>query len=558
MAVLTAEYVELVEYSGYSGLFANQETIVQPSGSVRAVEESDSALIGGIYTYVPDVSVPALRVLDGVFMDGYFADYYNRIHINPGNIVLGTLVDTVTESFYIWNAYLDSSKTLTSVNTSGVGGLSLIGLSPPIEFSPNQELEYDLQITLLGSVIIAATYGFVFSGEEPELIITGQRLLVWENRPLIKGTSESLEWKTDVLKAWDAEQRIALRTSPRTILKYSYLLNEDEYSLVKNAALKWSANTFGIPIWFEFFQYGAIASGTYTLTFNNTPYEYYVGGMVYIYDSNSNNQTIEILSMNDASITFEYPINEFVNAMVMPLKSGISTQGTKIKRLDGRNIEVVSQFLIVNDNFIETFVGDGLDYPQYLSVDVITSKQVLVSGFTELIKYGLDFFDNGSGAVLIEKQFANPISTKQISFTARTDAERWNNKVFFYSLYGKQKSFWTLSWSKDINTTVDIVASAKTIICKNIGYVLYRTTSYIAIILNDGTILFNTVTSASTYSATEEALALENILPYDIDIVDIERICFMQKMRLDSDTVTIDHTNYPYAFTKIPVAEVPE
>ena len=560
MAVLTAQYVEPGYYNGYSGLFANEYTIIQPSGSVRTIEESSTwEGDGASIVYISDVDVPAKRVLTGAFLDGYFEDYYNRIVVTPASIILGTLIDRVTETFYIWNAYLASSKTLTSVNIDGVGGLTLVGLTPPVSFAILQEREYDLQIDLNGPVVIDATYGFVFSGEEPELTITGQRILVWSSRPIIKSTTEKLEWKTDILKTWDAEQRVAIRTIPRSIVKYTYLLNENEYSAAKNAAIEWNANTFGVPIWSEFYLYGAITGGvSYTLTFNTIPYEYFVGGMVHIYDSNSSNQTLEIISMDDASITFEYLINEFTNAFVMPLKNGIATHGTKIRRLDARNIEVTSQFLIVNDNFIDTPVGAGVDYPQYLSVDVATSGQVIAAGFTEQIKYGMDFFDNGSGAVEVEKQFANPISTKQISFTAKTATERWNNKVFFYGLYGKQKSFWVLSWSKDISATTQIIASAKLIICHNIDYNLYRTISYIAIILVNGTILYNTVTAGTAVSSTVESLSLENILPYDIDIVDIERICFMQKMRFDSDSITTNYTNFPYTLTKIPVVEVPE
>jgi len=556
MAVLTAKYVEVAYYEGYSGLFNNELTIEQPPGDVRAVEESDFKLIGGEYTYVGNVVVPAKRVLDVHFLEGWFEQYYNRIVITPNAIDVGTLVDSVTETFYIWNAYLTTIKTLSAITSSGVGGITS-GVTPPVTFNPHQEREYDLEINLSGPVIIDAKYGFVFSTEIPVLAITGQRLLVWMNRPKVKQISETMEWSTDVIRAWDAEQRIAIRTRPRTILKYTYILNAQEYSKMKNAAIKWNANTFGVPIWPEFYLYGAISSNLYSLTFDTTPYEYYVGGMVHIWESDTNNQTLEITAVDSASISFGYPTNAFVNARVMPLKKGIATQGTKFKRLDHINIEAISQFLIVNDNLIDTPVGDGLDYPQYLSADVITSKQVIVNEFTEQIKYGLDFFDNGAGIVQIEKQYDSPDYTQQISFTGRTAIERWNNKVWFYGRYGKQKSFWVLSWSKDIEATEQIVTSAQTIKCQNINYNLYRETSYIAIILTNGVILFNTVTSGTFVDENNEVLSLENILPYDIDLNEIERICFMKKMRFDSDTIVLNYENFPYCTTKIPVMGVP-
>jgi hypothetical protein len=553
MTAITAELHENLEYNGYTGLYHNQETIVQPPGNIRAVEESDTPLMGGAYTYAPDVSVPALREIDGVFLEGWFADYYNRIVVTPSHIDLKTLTSEITEGFYIWNAYLNSSNTLSSVTTENTSGISLSGLTPPVSFNPLQELLYQVKVSLNGPSLIDAVYGFVFTVMTPELSITGQRLVTWHFAPSDK-ISETLEWKTDVQPAYDAEQRIALREVPRQSFKYDFLMDEFDFSLAKAIAHKWGANLYGVPVWSELTRYGSIAEGDLVLNMDTTMAEYYVDGFVFIKDAN-NNQTLQIIGLTAGQIQFEYPLMAFENALVMPLKKGNVKQGVTFKRSETRYTPVSCEFLIVNVNMIVPVAG-GLNYPLYLGDDVATDKQFTVGDIGEHIIQSVDVFDNGSGQIVLEKQFEHIRNKKTITFLSQTMQDKWNIKAWLYTKKGKQKRFWVISWNRDIIPIADLIASEQAIRCQYMHYSRYRGVTHIAIVKTDGTILFNKILNGSELDSNE-VLALDTALTADILLSDIDRICFMTKVRFDSDKIKIDHDPAPMiAKSIIPVVEV--
>ena len=553
MAVISAQYTEAVEYNGYTGLFNNEYTIVKPAGDVRAVEEGVS-IIGDVYLYAGNVSVPAKRVLSGVFLPAWYEDYYNKIIVSPSLFSLKTLASEVTEEFWVWNAYLSDSKTMTSVTENGAGGIELTGLTPPVVFMPGEEKVYNISVGLAGPAVIDATYGFVFTGEAPELKITGQRLTIWTFIPQME-IKEKLEWKTNILQTYDGEQRIALREAPRQELKYKYFLNEQEYSIAKAIGIQWGGNFYGVPIWAEVFIYGDIPSGTTTLEVDTTIYDYFLDGFVFIWESNNKTVVRKIIGITDTEILLEYEIENFSNALIMPLKSGINQKGIKFDRGGYTAVKASSDFLIVNDMVI-TASGDGLDYPEYRDSQVVTNRQIALSGMSETIVRGMDYFDNGSGLIRMEPQTAYPRNKKMLSIWSEKDIDKWNNKAWLYSLVGKQKKFWIISWNADIIPIADVLTSELTIKCQHISYELYRNVTDIVLIKTDGTFLFNRILAGAPF-VDGESLVLEAAFPEDLATEDIEKICFMSLVRLDSDKVTINYGSGLYTTIKIPVIEIP-
>ncbi len=555
MAVILAQYTEALEYAGYSGLYNNEYTIVKPAGDVRAVEEG-SSIIGDVYLYIDDVSVPAKRVLSGAFLPAWFEDYYNRIIITPSLIPLGVMTAEITEDFYVWNAWLFESKTLSAIDGEGTDGVELTGYPAPQIYTPLMELHYEVAISLDGPSTIDATYTFDYTSEEALLIITGQRLVVWTFPPLLPFTEE-LVWKTDVIRAFDAEQRIAIRDYPRQALKAKSVLTQVEYSLVKGLTKSWDGNYFGVPIWTEATEYGSVTAGEVTLTFNTTMGDYVDGGFFFIWESNSKYTSGEIIGLTASEMTIKYPIDQnYSNAKIMPMKQGVNNSGFNTSVYYKNHIKITNTFVVVNSNDIAP-VGDGLDFPTYLGEEVATIPTLLLSGVKENITREVDFFDNGQGIIKLENQFDYAKNLKSISWYGSSEEEIWNHKAWLYSKVGKQKRFWVISWKEDMQLIEDIVATHTHINVEYIAYDLYQTVSHIVLIKKTGEMLFKEVLGGSEYLVGFQTLSLESTFGEDIAMTEVDRICFMYLVRFDTDKLSLKYIQKDFMKYKATVREVP-
>ena len=74
--------------------------------------------------------------------------------------------------------------------------------------------------------------------------------------------------------------------------------------------------------------------------------------------------------------------------------------------------------------------------------------------------------------------------------------------------------------------------------------------------LTSGTLLFNRVLSGAD-QGTYENLAVETAWPYEIEVSQIKRVCFMHLVRFDSDSIELRHSLPKVIQASIPVREVP-
>jgi hypothetical protein len=69
-------------------------------------------------------------------MGNFFDDFYNRIHISPSRIDLGTVANTVTREVSVWNAYTTQSVQLDDVLIANGAGIFVEGDALPYVFTP--------------------------------------------------------------------------------------------------------------------------------------------------------------------------------------------------------------------------------------------------------------------------------------------------------------------------------------------------------------------------------------------------------------------------------------
>lgn len=156
----------------------------------------------------------------GARLPSFKNDYYERVHILPTRIDLGTVANAVTRQVSVWNAYTEQSVTLDQILIQNGAGISVQGDTPPTVFLPLQEKFYDILITPNGPPEIDAEIQFDFSDADDPLpvVITGNRAVVLPAIPELP-VKETWKWLTDVQVTYGGiEQRIGLREVPRRSL----------------------------------------------------------------------------------------------------------------------------------------------------------------------------------------------------------------------------------------------------------------------------------------------------------------------------------------------------
>ena len=484
----------------------------------------------------------------------FLEDFYYRVHVFPTLTDLGNLLSVQIRDLEVWNAHF-VSKDLNSISSTGTDGIVLTEpFPPPTTFNPLESRTYNLNIDIKGPPIVDASYTFNFIGESPVALIVGRRVVVWPFLPQTKHR-ERLEWKTDIIPSFNNEQRLALRPAPRQSFGYEYQLTERQFSRAKAISTQWAQRVYGMPVWSEMTFVGAISSGVTEVLFDTSNADYRDNDIFLIWESDENFEAVESLDVLADRIQLKLALpNAYTNAYVAPIRYARTLQGMDYTRSDTDIIRARSNFLVTEN----VDLGAGIGYDQYRGADVIPERTVLVRDIQEKISRGIDIFDNGSGPIQVEVQRNWVNSTTMISFDTLTRAERWQARQWIHSRRGKQKSFWLPSWNRDLNLTADATSSNSSIICSPIGYALYYDTTDILIKLLDGTKLYNRVLSATTDLDGNEVLTLENQLGADVNVAEVDFICFMGHVRFNTDRVEISHDYAGRAIMPIAVIETPE
>ena len=235
-----------------TGALDSRIAMAQPFG---ALDDFPAPIAGGAFT-IDHLATLALSLTGSRPATSFeITDWYFRIHILPNNLELGNVVSNEIFIIGVWNAWIATSQTLNSITPFDATGTSLTGQpSPPLVYTPNQQLDYTLSIDPLGPPTIDATYTFTFADAEVVVLsMFGQRITAWALTPdWATPIEEKLGWKTDKLRAWDGtEQRRALRIAPRRNVKIATWMSKQDKQFVENQLFAWGALIWALPIWWD-------------------------------------------------------------------------------------------------------------------------------------------------------------------------------------------------------------------------------------------------------------------------------------------------------------------
>jgi len=533
----------------------NLDTIGKVGLDREHYEFPDWGFSGTVADNLPIAILPAETLTVHGKTCSFVDDYYNRIHINPNTLGLGNLLASQERSVEVWNAYL-TPKLLSSITEEGTDSLTLVGpASPPTTFASIEARNYDLTIAIDGPPVINASYGFNFPDSETvTLAVTGRRVVVW---PFVPQTThrETLEWKTDILKAFSKEQRLALRDAPRQMFDYTFQLDERQLTKAQGTATSWAYRVYGIGVWAEADFFGAVSSGDTAFVFDTTFKDYRAGGLVLLWESDQLFEAISVATVTDSGITLDLPTAfDYTNAHIMPLRLARTLQGIQFTRQTGPYSIARGSFLATdNEN-----LGESELFDQYRERDVLTDRQVTVSQVTDRISRRVDMFDNGSGPIEVDIQDDWVNKNSIITFDTDTREQRWKVRSWLHYLRGRQKAFWLPSWNPDLHLVFDVNDLATSITCSPIGYELFYSTKDIMIQLYDGTRVYNRILAVTLDGDGNEVFTLDEAVGIDLVATEIEMISFMGHVRLNTDRVEFTHTYAGRCYTSMAVIETPE
>ena len=484
----------------------------------------------------------------------FLDDYYYRVHVRPGRIALGNLLSSQTRDVEVWNAHFEG-KLLSSITDVGLDGIDLAEPVPaPTTFKSLESRIYVISISTSGAPVINGSYDFHFPGETPQLLITGRRVVIWPFVPQTK-FRETLQWMTDVMQAYSAEQRLALREAPRQQLQYEFQLTQEQYSRAKAISTQWAHRVYGAPIWAEATRLGPLAMGITALTFDTTNADYRSDDILLVWESDTKFTAAETLSVTPTSVALKLPLDQaFANAYVMPLRFARTLNGSEFSR-DAHTVTRARLQFLVNNN---VDLGASIGLPQYRGVDVMMDRSVVLSDMSEKIVRAIDVFDNGSGPVTVDQERAFPDRSEILSLDALTRAEAWRARKWLHARRGKQRTFWLPGWNPDMIVLEDVGPSSTGLTIRPIGYPLYYGVTDIMVVLNNGTTLYNRVLSGATNTDGNEVLSLGGPFGTGFAASDVAFVCFMKHVRLDTDQAELTHEYAGRMSTSLPVIEVPE
>lgn len=227
----------------------------------------------GPYTYGGNERMPLSNrwPIVGDVMRSFKDDFYERVHVLPSRIELGTIANTQSRQVSVWNAYTRVTATLDEISITNGAGISVVGPALPLVFQPLQELFWEIRITPNGPPQINAQILFDFSNvtDPVPVVVIGSRAVVMPAVPEVP-VVEKWSWLTDVKVSVDGtEQRIGLREVPRRRLSSQLQFDTEADLREQYKTLLGAAGRLFVP----YFQYSSVlataaTAGDATLLFD--------------------------------------------------------------------------------------------------------------------------------------------------------------------------------------------------------------------------------------------------------------------------------------------------
>lgn len=352
--------------------------------------------------------------------------------------------------------------------------------------------------------------------------------------PVRQPIEEVLEWRTDVLAARAAEQRIALRPAPREILSYTHVLDAAGIARATELARAGFTGSWLVPLWSMTVRPGINLADTDTVIPMDTTLGDWRGpGHAIVATDGGEAHAIEIADVFPDRLELVNPVGIAVpNALVAPARIGQMTAPVEITRRRHGLGTVAATFTLTDA------AGAGASpYLSYQSLDVVTDPTVLRQPLSETVARTVDIVDNGFGPLVLEPVRDALQRRSSLTLVDHGLAARWTRRQWLMSLRGRQSAVWLPSWGRELVLQAPVGAADTSIVVAPIADLTAYVARHVMIDLPTG-LVFREITGA-VFDALGHRL---DIAAPGVAVPIGTPVHFLTKVRLDADRVELTHS----------------
>ena len=354
---------------------------------------------------------------------------------------------------------------------------------------------------------------------------------------------ERLEWKTDVLTAFNgSEQRIALCQTPRRWFEFAILLEGESVRREFEGMLwSWGAKPWALPIWTDATATTASTlSGANSVSVDTATFDFYADGMAMLLHNNEY-ELLQVLDVAGDHLTLAQPTARAWSAgtTIIPVRIAYLEPSQQISRFKGDTLYGTVRMMLddVNDHPAESAADTYRGYP------VLTTPSDWTADLTVDYMRKMQTVDFGVGGVYRDDESGQPALLSSHHWTLDSRANIAAFRSFLYARRGRLSAVWLPSFLSDLSLAAPVTDTATQISTEHCKYTdlynLKRNRRDIRIELTNGTVLYRRITACTEISSTVEQLTLNAALGVDVGVDDIERISFMTFSRLDADAIEL-------------------
>ena len=493
---------------------------------------------------------PDGKVKDGAgIILGHEIPWFGFAHLLPRLVQdMGNLVSEQVIDCELYNADRHNQITVSSITNNLGTGIEVSGVPTlPFNIGSQHGLLFTVTVGRTGDLIIDGTYTLTLStGEEYTLYFIGSRIVLFPVRPE-SPLREHLIFDTKIIEAVDgSEQRIANRQYPRGMFEATYKGGQKKIEML---LFDRQSKVVAYPAWHEpSYLDGSHSVSDLTVTVNTTNYaNFFVGGYAVVLQDENHYDALKIESMTATTLTFESGLsyNYADKVQVMPLLTAyIEASSASLKY--PYNQQYFNLRVHVHPEIND--IADDSAWSVYGGKPFMDDPNMIEGGqLAEALRTKVFVIDNLTGHRTSVTAWGHNKRYSKKGWKTNSRQELWELRQLLHFLKGRQVSFYIPTFWKDLVVTETMMIGTFILNMDNIGYTTNAAQrwpkQFIRIIFKDGSILVREIQSSVEISETQEQLTLDVSWGATYQPEDIERIEFLEKVRIDVDDIVIIHYN---------------
>lgn len=352
----------------------------------------------------------------------------------------------------------------------------------------------------------------------------------------VESFTESLAWRSDVLRAYSAEQRIRLTDVPRRGFAIGHTLTMRQYQRAKLLAEAVGGGAYYLPLWHERQRFSCL-SGATSISVDTTACEYVVDGYACLWQDDETCEIVTVSTVGASSLTLSAgAARAYSSALVMPAVVAYCRDGFDASRTVANRVSISGEWAV----FAGTDVGAS-SYPTYRSYPAVTDCPRIGSGtMAERFAWPLDAVDNGLAVPYYDAALAQMSQTLSLAWMPAALADLRALREFFHAIKGRQKAFWVPDWTRGLELLSDIAPASTTITVRAVGLNVTEETGDLFIQSRSGQQHRLRYTAVAT-PGSSEVLTLSAAAGFTLLHEDVDFACPLRLCRLAQDRVELEH-----------------